>query len=201
MNKTGCQILLETKRLVLRQFTVADAEHIFALDNDPAVMRYLNGGEPTPRAVVEQTILPTFMEYDQNVPGFGVWAVDEKSTGDFLGWVSMRPSDEMVGEVILGYRFRKATWGKGFATEAVRALIDKGFTELGVQRVVATTYQDNVASQRVMEKLGMRLVRRFRLTPEDLGISDTYHSESTEVWDGDDVEYALEGIDWQPSYH
>jgi RimJ/RimL family protein N-acetyltransferase len=65
------------------------------------------------------------------------------------------------GEASVGWRFRKASWGRGYATEAARALLDRGFRELGVRRVTATTMTVNVASRRVMEKLGMRFVRTF----------------------------------------
>ena len=92
----------------------------------------------------------------------------------------------------LGYRLRRAVWGQGLATEGVQALIHKGFAELGLERVVATTYEHNVASRRVMEKVGMTLVRRFRLTPAELQETDTFHTDSMEIWDGDDVEYALD---------
>jgi RimJ/RimL family protein N-acetyltransferase len=190
-------VLLETERLVLRRFTKADADDLFDLDNDPEVMRYINGGAPTPRDVIQDDILPVFLHYDERFPGYGFWAAIEKTTGDFLGWFSFRPSDGAPHEVILGYRLRRAAWGVGYATEGARALIRVGFTELGMQRVVATTYQDNLASRRVMEKLGMTLVRRFRILSEDLVQADTYHATSLEPWDGDDVEYALERAEWQ----
>ena len=87
-------------------------------------------------------------------------------------------------------------WGKGYATEGARALIHKGFTEQGVQRVVASTYEDNLASRRVMEKLGMTLVRTFRPTPEELA-AHGLDGSAQELFPGDDVEYALEKADWQ----
>ena len=136
--------------------------------------------------------MPGFLHYDDHHPGFGFWVAIEKATGDFLGWFSFRPSEDTAQEVALGYRLHKAAWGKGFATEGARALIRKGFSEMGVQCVVATAYQDNLASRRVMEKVGMRFVRAFRITPEDMMKVDTYHTESLEVWDGEDVAYALE---------
>jgi RimJ/RimL family protein N-acetyltransferase len=74
-----------------------------------------------------------------------------------LGWLSFQPAEGTPGEVNLGYRFRRDAWGKGYATEGARALVRKGSSELGVQRVVATTYEENLASRRVMEKLGMTL--------------------------------------------
>jgi RimJ/RimL family protein N-acetyltransferase len=112
----------------------------------------------------------------------------EKSTGNFLGWFHFRPREgASPGEVELGYRLRRSAWGKGYATEGSRALIRKGFTELGVQRVIAETMTVNLASRRVMEKAGLTLVR-------------TFHQEWPDAIEGDehgDVEYALSKADWE----
>jgi RimJ/RimL family protein N-acetyltransferase len=190
------QILLKTGRMILRRFTEADIEDLYELDNDPDVMRYINGGTPVSRKAIQNEILPTFLHYDARQPAFGFWAAVEKISGYFLGWFSIRPANNIADTAALGYRLRRAAWSKGYATEGVRALIDKAFAELGFQRVVATTYEKNLASRRVMEKAGMTLVRRFRLTREDLQQADTYHAASLEVWDGDDLEYAIEKSDW-----
>ncbi len=186
---------LITPRLRLRRFTAADAAHLHALDNDPAVMRYLNGGEPVSRAAIEQDILPTLLLYSDAQPWFGFRAIEHRATADFLGWVSLRPTDE-PGEAALGYRLRQAAWGQGYAVEAARALLDAAFADADLRRAVATTYEHNTASIRVMEKLGMTLRGRFRYTPEQLAAADTLHTESAEVWDGDDVIYAIEAADW-----
>lgn len=192
------QVFLETERLILRRFTEADVDNLFDLDSDPEVMRYLTGGATTPRDVIEHDILPHFLDYYAPYTGFGFWAVVEKATGEFLGWFHFRPSEGSdPDEAELGYRLRRVAWGKGYATEGSRALIRKGFTEQGIRRVIASTYQDNLASRRVMEKLGMTLVRTFRMTPEELASHGTYHTDSPQVWDGDDVEYALEKADWE----
>jgi RimJ/RimL family protein N-acetyltransferase len=192
------QVLLETERLVLRRFTEDDAGHLAELDSDPDVMRYLSGGTPTPGSIIEADILPRFLRYDERFPGFGFWAAIDRASGDLMGWFSFRPLAEAdPREVGLGFRLRKAAWGQGYATEGARALIRLGFAELGVERVVATTYEYNLASRRVMEKAGMALSRRFRLTTEDLESVDTYYVASQDLWDGDDVEYALQKIDWE----
>lgn len=190
-------VFLETERLLLRRFTEADADNLFDLDSDPAVMRFLSGGTATPRDVIQREILPRFLGSYERYAGLGFWAAIEKATGAFLGWFGFHPSDGIPDEVALGYRLRRAAWGKGYATEGARALIRKGFTELGVRRVIATTYQDNLASRRVMEKAGLTLVRRFRLTAADLAATGTFDGSSLDVWDGDEVEYALEKADWQ----
>lgn len=191
------QVLLETNRLILRQFTKDDDDNLFELDNDPDVMHFINGGTPTSRTIIHTHILPAFLHYNKNFPGYGFWAAIEKTTGNFLGWFSFRPVGDVPPTVALGYRLHKKAWNKGYATEGSQALIDKGFTEWGVQCVVATTYEHNLASRRVMEKLGMKLMRMFRLSSEDLANADTYHANSLEVWDGLDVEYAIEKTDWK----
>ena len=182
------QIFLETERLVLRRFTEADADDLFDLDGDPEVMRFVTGGEPTPRDVIRNETLPRFLRAYERFEGFGVWAAIERSTGEFLGWFEFYPwKDADPKEVELGYRLRRSAWGKGYATEGSRALIRKGFTELGVRRVVAETMAINAASRRVMEKAGLRYVR-------------TFHQEWPWRIEGEehgDVEYALTKADWE----
>lgn len=181
------EIFLETDRLVLRRFTEADVDNLFDLDNDPDVMRFINGGKPTPRDMIQNETLPAFLEYYEHFAGYGFWAAIEKSTGEFLGWFHLRPPEGGGhDEAELGYRLRKSAWGRGYGTEGSRALIRKGFTELGVQRVFASTMAVNVASRRVMEKAGLTLER-------------TFHQSWPELIDGaehGDVEYALSKADW-----
>lgn len=193
------QILLETERMMLRRFTAADVDHLVDLDSDPEVMRFLTGGIPTTREAIQNDILPAFLRSYEPFSGFGVFAAIGKESGEFLGWFSFRPKGmTCCDEVSLGYRLRRSVWGQGYATEGARALIRLGFTELSVQRVVATTYQDNLASRRVMEKAGLSLVRTFRMTVEELRARDTTdHGLSEELWDGDDVEYALRKVSWE----
>ena len=78
------KILLTTDRLALRRFAASDLNHLFALDNDADVMRFINGGTPTPREVIEGEILPGFMAHDAERPEFGFWAVEAKETGKRL---------------------------------------------------------------------------------------------------------------------
>jgi RimJ/RimL family protein N-acetyltransferase len=179
---------LETDRLLLRRFAMSDVDNLVDLDSDPAVMRYINGGVPTPRDVIETEVLPRFLWYYEHFTGYGFWAAVEKSTGEFLGWFHFRPAEgRPEDEPELGYRLRRSAWGKGYATEGSRALIRKGFTELGVRRVVAETMTVNTASRRVMEKSGLRFVRTFfqdwpeRIEGEEHG----------------DVEYAVDRADWE----
>ncbi|MFG2894996.1 GNAT family N-acetyltransferase [Streptomyces sp. NPDC048248] len=155
-------IFLETGRLVLRAITEADADDLFALNDDPEAMRFINGGKPASTETIREYTLPRLLRDYPGTGTRGYWAAQEKATGAFLGWFEFRPLDEHSrAEVELGYRLRKYAWGRGYATEGSRALIDKGFTVLGVKRVIAHTMAVNTGSRRVMEKSGLSFLRSF----------------------------------------
>ena len=178
---------LETERLTLRRFTTDDVDLLVELDSDPEVMFWITGGRTTSREEIETDYLPAFLSYYERFDGYGFWAAIERSTGEFLGWFHFRPAPgHPDDEPELGYRLRRSTWGKGYATEGSIALIDRGFRDFGVRRVVAETMAVNTASRRVMEKAGMRLVR-------------TFHQEWPDRIPGDehgDVEYAITREEW-----
>ena len=162
--------VVETDRLVLRHFTADGADLLIELDSDPEVMRYLTGGEPTlPPAVVREQVIPNVLAtYERWGGRFGLFAGYEKDSGDFIGWFQLRPEREgPLDEVELGYRLRRDAWGKGYATEAARALLDKGFSELGLRVVWGETMAVNRASQKVMERVGMSVVQEIA-TPDDM---------------------------------
>jgi RimJ/RimL family protein N-acetyltransferase len=178
-------IALETDRLTLRRFTEADVDNLFELNSDPEVMRYITGGKSTPREEIRDNIIPFHLGCYQRLDGLGTWAAQARSTGEFLGWFHFRPGQSEGIE--LGYRLRRAAWNKGYATEGSRALIRKGFTDLGVNRAFAHTMTVNAASRRVLEKAGLRLVRTFRYEGPDV-IEGAEHGE---------VEYALTKNEWE----
>ena len=180
-------VFLRTERLELRKFTNDDADLLYELDSDPEVMLYVTGGLPTSRDDIVNDFLPAFLAYYDRYTGFGFWAAIERTTGEFVGWFHLRPAPgDPEDEVELGYRLRRAAWGRGYATEGSRALIEKAFTELGVQRVHAETMVVHTASRSVMERAGLRHVR-------------TYHQPWPYPIPGDehgDVEYALTREEW-----
>lgn len=179
--------LVETPRLVLRRFRPDDVDALVALDADPEVMRYLTGGIPTPREEIETEVLPVLLHRHETAGGYGFWAAVEKGPDDVAGWFHLRPGDGAPpDEPELGYRLRRASWGRGLATEGARALLDLAFRELGATRVVAETVAVHAASRRVMEKTGMVLVR-------------TFHADWPYRIEGDehgDVEYAVTREQW-----
>ncbi|SDO69950.1 Protein N-acetyltransferase, RimJ/RimL family [Pedococcus dokdonensis] len=161
---------VESERLVLRQFTAQDADLLIGLDSDPAVMRFLTGGEPSMSDdEVRDEVIPSLLAaYERWNGRFGLFAAHEKATGDFIGWFCLRPQRTgPLDEVELGYRLRRDAWGKGYATEGSHALVDKGFSELGVNTVWGETMALNLSSQRVMEKVGMSVVESIP-TPDEM---------------------------------
>jgi RimJ/RimL family protein N-acetyltransferase len=174
--------------LILRRVTPDDADLLVELDSDPAVMRYITGGPPTPREEVETDYLPAFLAYYDRGDAYGFWAAVERSTGDFLGWFHFRPGEgHPDDEPELGYRLRKSAWGKGYASEGSIALIDRGFREHAVRRVVAETMVVHTGSRRVMEKAGMT-------------VSRTFHQDWPYRIPGDeegDVEYEITREQWE----
>ena len=130
------QAVLETERLVLRRFTGEDVDNLVELDSDPEVMRFITGGRPSSREEIEKLIMPAFLGYDERFGGLGFWAAVERSTGQFVGWFHLRPAEGATDEVELGYRLRRSVWGKGYATEGSRALIEKVFAEYGARRAL-----------------------------------------------------------------
>jgi RimJ/RimL family protein N-acetyltransferase len=167
-------VYLETERMILRRFMPADVDLVTALDADPAVMRYINGGRPTPRDEIRDDYLPAWLAYYERGDRYGFWAAIETGTGAFLGWFHLRPlPKDPDDEPELG--------------EGSRALIRTAFSELGARRVYATTMVVNVGSWRVMEKSGLRLVRTFQQAWPDR-IEGEEHG---------DVEYALTRDEWE----
>ena len=168
-------VFLETERLRLREFTLDDLDLLVELDSDPRVMHFLTAGVPTPREEVRDT-LSHWLRYYEEAPGFGFWAAELRTTGEFIGWFHLRPrGDHGYDEPELGYRLRRAVWGQGLATEGSVALIERAFTYPRVRRVLAETLVVHAASRRVMEKAGMHPARFFhadwpvRLPGDELG--------------------------------
>ena len=181
-------IILETPRLVMRQFTTDDVDNLFDLNRDPQVMRYLTGGRPTPREVIRDEIIPFHLAVYGQFDRLGTWAVESSATGEFLGWFHFRAGPGAdITNIDLGYRLRRSAWNKGYATEGSRALINKGFTDLGVERVFGHTMTVNTASRRVMEKCGLTLVRTSPYEGADV-IEGAEHGQ---------VEYALTKPEWE----
>ena len=143
---------LLTARLRLRPFGDADADDLFALQSNAYVLRYWDGPPWTERGRAER-FLTTGRRMAQEGTGARL-AVDRAGDGTFIGWCSLNRWNPDYRSASLGYCFGQAAWGHGYATEAARELLRWAFGALDLNRVQAETDTRNVASARVLEKLG-----------------------------------------------
>jgi RimJ/RimL family protein N-acetyltransferase len=143
----------------LRPLAETDLDALVALDSDPEVMRFINGGQATPRALCAEVLLPRMLS-QATQPGLGFFAVESPDQA-FMGWVHLRLDTFEPAWAELGYRLARPWWGQGIATAASRLLTARAFDELGFDVVSARAMPENGASRRVMEKVGLREAGRF----------------------------------------
>jgi RimJ/RimL family protein N-acetyltransferase len=160
---------LETARLRLRSRTLRDLEDCFRMDREPGTLDWADlpqaagswENEPAHRAFIRARTLAPYP------PGQGYWVVAQKARPDaFLGWVLPIPEDATGPEVEIGWRLMTDARGRGFATEAARAVLAHGLDRLALPRIVADIRAGNAASRRVAEKIGMHAIGG----PSDMGI-------------------------------
>lgn len=143
-------IILSTERLILREFKISDAQVMYDLNSDEEVMRYT--GDVYFKSLEEsEQLITNYSDYERN--GFGRWAVIRKEDNEMLGWCGLKKHKD--NSVDVGYRFFKKHWNQGYATESARACLEYGFNVIELEEIVANADPENVASVRVMEKIGM----------------------------------------------
>jgi RimJ/RimL family protein N-acetyltransferase len=157
--------MIETPRLLLRRFTRDDLDAWAEINADADVMRYVGDGKPRSRDESQRRLNAILDHWDRH--GFGLWALVEKASGELMGFCGLQYLDN-TPEIEVGYRLAKRFWGKGFATEAARASLRYGFETLGLDRIVAVVQPENVASCRVIEKIGLRYVKDARFYDTDV---------------------------------
>ena len=146
--------VLETERLLLREYVEDDSEMFFRLNSDPEVLRYV----PDQALVDVDQARQILMDHpiaDYRKYGFGRCACILKNAGENIGFAGLKYLEEL-GEVDVAYRLLRAYWGRGLATEAAIASVQLGFHNLGLKRIVGLVMPENVASIRVLEKAGLR---------------------------------------------
>ena len=145
--------IIETTRLHLRPVTSADLDSFASMNADPDVMRYIGDGKPQTREQTHLRIYAILDHWDQH--GFGLCAIVDKASEAFIGFCGLQYLDN-TSEIEVGYRLAKRFWGAGLATEAAKVGLREGFDVFGLGRIVAVVQPGNVASQRVLEKIGLR---------------------------------------------
>src|SRR5690554_3273670 len=151
----------DSNRLSFRLMDDSDANILFELDQDPEVMKYLTKGKLPTRNDIDAIFVPRMLAYRNPQRAWGMWHVSDKASGQFLGWVLIRPMYFFSGQpnetnLELGWRFKRSVWGKGIATEAAQHIaqyVTQHNAE--VHQVSAIAVPENLASIKVMQKLGM----------------------------------------------
>ncbi|MBL8101491.1 MAG: GNAT family N-acetyltransferase [Anaerolineales bacterium] len=167
-------MLLNTKRLVLRNFNDSDLETFLAYRNDPEVARYQGWSLPYSREKGKQFILEM---RDVHAPKQGQWlqlAVELKEAGNLLGDVAFCIKDDDVRQAVIGFTVASNYWRQGFATEALTALLDYLFMDIDLHRITADCDAENIGSWKTLERLGFRREAHF---VESLLIGKEYTSE------------------------
>jgi ribosomal-protein-alanine N-acetyltransferase len=159
--------ILETDRLIMRHLQMTDLEDLFALYRDPDIRRYFPEGTLTLEETRDE--LEWFLNGHPEHPQLGLWATIDKQTDQFIGRCGLLPwTIEDQSEVEVAYLLSKASWGKGLATEAARAIASYGFEQLGLTRLICLIDPDNRASINVAEKTGMAFEKRIDEEPAPL---------------------------------
>jgi RimJ/RimL family protein N-acetyltransferase len=152
--------VIDTDRLILRRFTLDDVPALYELCSRPEIIRY---AQSTPLASLEEA--RAFMQaapfHDYATYGYGRFACVWKESGAVIGFSGVKYVPE-IGDTELGYRFLPEYWGKGLATEAGRASIEFARADLGLGRLVAMVHPDNVASARVLTRLGFAVEKQLQ---------------------------------------
>jgi ribosomal-protein-alanine N-acetyltransferase len=161
-DREAASLPLRTERLELRPFVDGDLEALFAVYGDPEVMRFV-GTERRPFKRAQLADSQEIVRKHWRQRGFGPLTVVERSSAGLVGECGLQMLDG-GREVEITYTLARAAWGRGYATEAARAVLSWGFAGLRLQRIVALAYPGNLASLRVIEKLGM--------TPEGMQLSN-----------------------------
>lgn len=155
------KVYIETERLIMRNFEDSDLEGIFQLDSDPEVHTYLGNNPIKTMEQAKKIIDGVKKQYETN--GIGRLAIIDKKTNDFIGWSGIKYEQGVraFNYYDLGYRLRKKYWGKGIATEASIESLHYGFDELNLQIIGAGADIDNIASNRILQKVGFKLIDKF----------------------------------------
>ncbi|GJM31187.1 MAG: N-acetyltransferase [Saprospiraceae bacterium] len=176
------KIFVKTERLILREIVENDTEGIYELDSDPEVHKYLGNNPIQNREQSKDIIKYIRKQYEEN--GIGRWAIIDKITNEFIGWTGLKYEQnvrENFDYYDLGYRIKRQYWGKGIATETALEALKYGFTTLNLPEIYAGAHVDNIASNKVLKKVGLRFIETFEF---DGAMHNWYKLEKSEWING-----------------
>ena len=153
-----------SERLNYSLMSEDDAEILWQLDQDKEVMRYINGGVITTREHQKEVLLPRMAAYRNEQKGWGIWKVSITQTDEYIGWVLVRPMHFFTEQpefdnLEIGWRFKRESWGKGYATEAGNSLKQAIISQGTSNKISAFAIEGNIASVGIMKKLGLLYVK------------------------------------------
>ena len=154
------QAEIETQRLLLRHWREPDLDAFISMNADSDVMRYF----PATLSAEETKLFYDNIEREFSEYGYGLYAAEEKDSGSFMGFIGFhwaRFDMDFCPCIEIGWRLDKRFWGKGYATEGAKTCLEHGFNRLGFDKIVSFTAVENISSQRVMQKIGMKFERYF----------------------------------------
>ena len=160
-----------TARLNFKLMDENDGALLFDLDNDPAVMEHLTRGKVSTMNTIKEVFIPRMQAYRNPQRGWGLWQVNLNDGDVFLGWILIRPMGFFTAEpdhsdIEIGWRFKRASWGKGYASEAAAAVMDAVTQQAEVKTISATAVKENHGSIKVMKKLGMQFIEQYTHSDE-----------------------------------
>jgi RimJ/RimL family protein N-acetyltransferase len=149
--------IIRTERLSLREFNASDFDELYAMFNDPLVMRYY----PAHKNRLETQMWLDRAAQSYETGGHGMWAVEFNETGLFAGQCGLIPQVvDGIEEVEIGYLFKSCYWHHGYATEAAAACRDYGFDALKKDSLISLIRPENMPSRRVAERVGMTIEKK-----------------------------------------
>ena len=160
--------IIETERLYLRELVASDDVGMFELDSDPEVHRFIENKPIQHIEESQEAIRYIQKQYAEN--GIGRWAVLLKDSNTFIGWAGIKVEHNVNGKESfydLGYRFIPKYWGKGYSTEASKALVDYGFNTLKLPTICAYAFTKHTASRNVLKKVGLKEITSFFADGDD----------------------------------
>jgi RimJ/RimL family protein N-acetyltransferase len=155
-------MITETERLIIREMQSSDVSDMLRLHSHPRVRQYTGDPSIFSFEEIQRKIQEKIEEYKRY--GYGRWVIVLKEGMQFAGWAGLSYLPEFE-EIDIGYRFLPEFWGRGLATEASKAILKYGFEDLKLQRIIAMAVEENVASVRVMQKIGMQFEKRAPYKP------------------------------------
>ena len=157
------KIFAETKRLILREILPTDVDGMFELDSDPEVHRYIGNKPVTHKDQIIDVINFVRQQYVDN--GIGRWAIIDKKTNAFIGWTGLKFVTDLTNNhqnyYDLGYRLIRKYWGQGIATETAFVSLEYAFSNLNVDEVYAAASIENVGSNKILKKVGLKFIETF----------------------------------------